>query len=386
MSRSRSRVLVLRVASVLAGLALAMVLAEAVLWVTGWNPPKVLTKRYLTTPGPPPKTAYSCYPGNPNGEFSAAPDVSQGGGWELFNPLLPPERMPLSTLPDTPWCVEYRMLASGLRDRDYAAVPAPGMVRIIGMGDSFVFGEGVQLEDTLFRQFERQTGPGVEVVNGGWPGIGTRVELERLQTLLRQLGARRAIVVFTANDIDMTPELESRQTYINDLINIRDRYLEDHEARAWYSGSGRLLRYVGSILGRGQVARDTIRWYQDMYDPIVNADGLRAFAGYLGGFVAIPETRVVLVLYPLMEGLEGTYPLQRVHDRVAAMAREAGLPVLDLAPAFRGQRTRDMWVHDTDHHPNARAHGIAADAIAAWLAREIPDFLASDPIRLPARQ
>jgi hypothetical protein len=84
---------------------------------------------------------------------------------------------------------------------------------------------------------------------------------------------------------------------------------------------------------------------------------------------------VVLALYPLLEGFEEVYPLQAVHDSVAAMARSAGLDVIDLAPAFAGRSTRSLWVHPSDHHPNGSAHAIATRALLEGLHR-IDGFLA----------
>ena len=46
----------------------------------------------------------------------------------------------------------------------------------------------------------------------------------------------------------------------------------------------------------------------------------------------------------------------------------------DLAPVFAGRDTASLWVHSVDHHPNGKAHGLAAGAIAEWL-RTIPGFL-----------
>ena len=83
----------------------------------------------------------------------------------------------------------------------------------------------------------------------------------------------------------------------------------------------------------------------------------------------------MLVLYPLMFGFEGGYPLQFVHDRVREMAEAEGLAVLDVAPVFDGQSTRDLQVHPVDHHPNGRAHGLAARALAEWLRSDVPGFL-----------
>jgi hypothetical protein len=49
---------------------------------------------------------------------------------------------------------------------------------------------------------------------------------------------------------------------------------------------------------------------------------------------------------------------------VTAACREAGVEVLDLTAALSVRPEKDLWVHPTDHHPNARAHGLAATAIA----------------------
>ena len=56
------------------------------------------------------------------------------------------------------------------------------------------------------------------------------------------------------------------------------------------------------------------------------------------------------------------------------MARAAGLPVLDLAPAFVGQSAAKLWVHPCDHHPDSRAQAIAGNAIGEWLERDLRGF------------
>ena len=84
------------------------------------------------------------------------------------------------------------------------------------------------------------------------------------------------------------------------------------------------------------------------------------------------------MLYPLMLRFETEYPLTPVHDHVAAIAQNAGLPVLDLTSAFEGADTESLWVHPTDHHPNGKAHSIAAGAIVEWLKRDVPGFLSPE--------
>ena len=54
------------------------------------------------------------------------------------------------------------------------------------------------------------------------------------------------------------------------------------------------------------------------------------------------------------------------------------MPVLDLAPFFEGRKTSALQVHPADHHPNGKAHRIAAEAIVGWLRDEVPGFLAPE--------
>jgi hypothetical protein len=80
-----------------------------------------------------------------------------------------------------------------------------------------------------------------------------------------------------------------------------------------------------------------------------------------------PRGRLVIVVFPLLHALDGDYPFQPAHDAIAAAAARAGVEVLDLLPALRGRPPADLWASAHDHHPNARAHAIAADAMLAWI-------------------
>lgn len=127
-----------------------------------------------------------------------------------------------------------------------------------------------------------------------------------------------------------------------------------------------------------KIKQETIQWYLDSYDPRFNQENLRLFQETIRTIPKIPGCRSVFVMYPLMEGFESNYPLQTIHDQVKAMAEEAGLPVLDLTSAFAGQKTSELWVHPTDHHPNGKANAIVARAIIEWLRKDVPWFLNPD--------
>ncbi len=374
--QSPGRQLALRLGGIVAGLLLAALLAEFALRAWDVGPPPLRTKRALVNSAGLP-VDYDCYPSNPNGALKPLPDLSPQE-WHLFTYNFPMVEIPLKRIRETPWCVEYRRSKEANRDHDLSIEPPSGVLRIAGIGDSFAFGEGVPLEQSLFKQMEALLGERYEVFNAAQNGVNLRMELDILKRLLRVGYWSRALVVFIVNDIMLTDELRQQQDYINDLIIIRDQHLETHQARAWFTGRSRLLWTIGSYLDLRRIKRNTVDWYFDSYDSAHNAANLFELTRDLRQLAGLPDCRIAFVLYPLMEGLEGDYPLAPIHETVARMAREAGLEVLDLTPAFRGQNTSALQVHSADHHPNGQAHAIAAKAIVEWLRRDVPGFLLPD--------
>ena len=367
------------------GLVLGLLVVELALRVLPIGPQTILSKRLLQPLDARGMREYHCYPSNPHDEFVPAPDTSQGR-WRFID--YAKHEYPLSELGETPDCVEYQFenvaFRAGLlrvRDRRREPAPAPGVLRIAAIGDSFVYGEGVPLQRTLAAQLESQLGPQYEVVNAGRPGIETTQEVEIAKLYASEYGCRRAIVVFIANDVQPSPQLGERHNYLTDLINVRDTRVGALRHQAWNEGPSRLASLIFTRDLLTSVTDLTIEWYLDCYDPAQNPAGLAQLAENFRQFATIDDCRVALVMYPLLESLEGDWPLAPIHTRVGQLARDAGLPVLDLAPAFAGQTTNDLWVHETDHHPNGRANAIAVDAILKWLQSDVPGFL--DPATTP---
>ena len=189
---------------------------------------------------------------------------------------------------------------------------------------------------------------------------------------LARFDCRQAIVVFIANDIGISPQLGKRQSYINDLINIRQEKMD--KVYGGNESGSRLIEWCRRKLLLRSVTNNTIQWYLDLYSD-ANGDNVAQLEQTIRSFAAAPNYPTVFVLYPLLEGLEKEYPLQRIHDVVGGMLRSAGIPYLDLAPVFAGKNSSDLWVHEVNHHPNGKAHRVAAEAIVRWLRRDVPSFL-----------
>ena len=360
-----------RAVGLIGGVVLALALAEGALQLAGTRSTMVATKRVLISPYGP-TLRYFCYDSNPNGELAPPPPI-YGGGWTLLDYSREHKQLPMSRLKETPWCVEERISRGDLRDREYAARPAPGTVRILGMGDSFGRGEGVPRKLGMFKQLERRLGHGFEVLNGAMPGLTIAAEIPRLRQLTRRFHCTRALVVFNINDIGLTAPLTRRSQQNEDLINVRAQYSK--QARGWLGRRLRLPRALGSWFELRQIHRRTLQVYLDSYAPRHNKFGLQELRRSFKTLATLKGVRATLVLFPLLVEQGGEYPFAEIHRRVKAMAEQAGLPTLDLAPVFAGRAPCSLWVHPVDHHPNGEAHGLAADAVARWLRAEQAWFL-----------
>ncbi len=101
-------------------------------------------------------------------------------------------------------------------------------------------------------------------------------------------------------------------------------------------------------------------------------EGWQASRDALLGMAAESDRRgtaFLTVLFPLFEpaGLdEATYPFLEAHRKVEETCRAAGIPFLDLRPAFASESLpgRSWWALPNDSHPGPAGHRLAGRTIA----------------------
>ena len=103
--------------------------------------------------------------------------------------------------------VHYSINARGFRGPDFNDEKGPGTTRIVTLGDSFVFGSGVEVEDTLARQLEtalsaRFPGRRFEVLNLGIPGDNITSHVDVYEEVQKHLQADAIVLGLTLpNDL-----------------------------------------------------------------------------------------------------------------------------------------------------------------------------------------
>jgi len=263
--------------------------------------------------------------------------------------------------------VRIRINAAGLRDDREYAVPKPaGVRRLLVLGDSYTFAGKVPLEQTFPKRLEALLNPAAssaryEVLSLAVPGYNTRQQMLNLEQ--RGLGFEPDLVIvsFVLNDAVPAAQLVP----LHARVPLRLRRVLKRVALVQFLAAG-LKRLPAILAGRpfkgGSEAADLVPGspgWQTVQESLLEIERLAAGAG----------AELLLVIWPMMEGLEADYPFATQHALVSGFCGEHGIPVLDLFPAFEGARTQSLWVAPDDHHPNAEALEKGTTAVFAALER-----------------
>jgi lysophospholipase L1-like esterase len=260
----------------------------------------------------------------------------------------------------------------GLRDREYGP-PADGGVRLYILGDSFIFGNRVPVEDTVTKVLERQLQERlqprpVEVVNGGLPGYSTIQELKFFEETVDVLQPDLVLVgICLGNDI-----------WDNLLYTTRNA--AEGGGGAWRAGGGGLRAKLTLLLKRSdlyllvrrtfnqtfrgserQEANDAARPRQ------LIGEAVRLTEDAVAGLAAATRRRGIGFAVLLITVPERVIPVaqqQELNHRFLAFAAERGIAVYDLAANIEDEGTEALYytVHWTPY-----GHEVVAAAITEFL-------------------
>ncbi|TFH23858.1 MAG: hypothetical protein E4H03_05145 [Myxococcales bacterium] len=300
---------------------------------------------------------------------------------------------------DTPeYRTSIRVTSQGLRDDREYLEKTDGELRILMLGDSFVMGVGVDLEETVVEQLEdtldeRFLERDVEIINMGVPGYSTRQALATLETYGDDLDADLVILgFFVGNDFSENA---------GEPLRVDDGYLVDgtrHEGLIPYpvrrfiklhsqfyhflwpiqrrlrghggAEAGESARRIAEIfLIDEEVARPITQPSLEALEDLVRACEER---GLPLAVMIIPDHAQV-VDGPWDALIDQTGAPRSVYDRAAPSRRIAkflearGVPTLDLLPGFRAREDRDALYLPLDKHWTAIGHDVATVAATRFI-------------------
>ncbi len=282
--------------------------------------------------------------------------------------------------------------------------------RLLFLGDSITFGQGVNEEWTFVRLLEnlaRAQGEKWETVNGAVEGLGTNGELAVLNETGLALKPDVVILDFYLNDF-----LESPGIFVTRLPGLLDQSRLAHKLEGFFTS--RLFLSTSekniSVIQPMQKPPDEIFAWRDEFnknstvltpqqktDPTARAFQeavLQNFEDWGGSFsprvwknleLLLEEfTRLanehhfqlVLVAFPVRAQAETTPLFDYPQQRLSQIARTLKVPFFDLLPLFRMDFEKNKKEEDRlffDHcHLTARGHRVTAEAILGFLKQTPP--------------
>jgi lysophospholipase L1-like esterase len=271
-----------------------------------------------------------------------------------------------------------RLNTQGYRDREYAFQKPEGAYRILVLGDSVAFGDGVPVEETFSDQLENLLNRApelagrrpIEVINTGIRGYNTYQEL----LLLKEEGLRYnpdlVLLCYVGNDAEPFSNQDGLISKNQEwLIRLKDFVKQHSYLYAFFRKNLEVMRH-----------RLTPKKFSENYLDQFRPD----HPGWLVSYNSLKEIQrlthergigFLLAVYPQLRNLGPgeKYPEEalQVQNQVVAAGEALSIDTLDLLPVLRGHLWRELQISRRDwFHPNAFGHRLVAEALAEHIKQK----------------
>ncbi len=265
----------------------------------------------------------------------------------------------------------------GLRGPDLAE-KRPDELRILCLGDSTTYGQGVADADTIPARLETELGrAAVRVVNGGVRGYGTTEELSLFEELGPAIRPDILVLLWYPNDLER-PEIAENAAKFERSGPVAFDTASRVEGAALALWRVRQLARKSALIV--ELRHAWVEWTYHRMTPAQIDAGFERLDADLGSLAAAARAAGVDVLVaaiPTAAAVRGARDEDRLPERVGALARAHAFAFVDLAPPLQELRRRigRSSVLPYDGHYDGDANAMMARAIAAALATSFPSRL-----------
>lgn len=288
-----------------------------------------------------------------------------------------------------------------MRGPEAHVVPDPAGLRIMGLGDSVMFGWGVAWEKVALTRLGGMLSEilkvPVETLNLGCPSYNAANNVASYARMGRKFSPRLVTMIIIENDFSFPGAMiEPVRLWSLNKSYAREQMIR-YLAANWRDGSAAYEQFVSarhlqSIEDKKDQELDqTQRWHRQVSEYYQGITGFSAMEASLFDLAAMLKSdgALGLVVYnPINVTLDrpDTYE-PKYAAFVVDTARRAGLLAVDMAPVYEqylktnGYRSMDeaLWFRERDWHPNEVAHELMAETMLDILQDEgaIKSLLAS---------
>ncbi len=274
-------------------------------------------------------------------------------------------------------------------DGEHAWTKPPGVIRILGLGDSFMFGWGVSLEETFLKKLEGNleslTGLKIETINAGVP----EWNLNHYYLYYREVGVR------------YSPDIVLISCFFNDLpdsvqetISADDRYRKGVKHTGGIFRFSYLFNFVKTLAHHIRV-KNKYKRFDYMYE--LGARRERMIAAKKNYMLSDPgpegtqaNTAILKTLLSKIQSLakehgsqliltyipdisQPQYPkLQHINRVYSSLTTELNIPFIDMTKVFESASDPSVYYFwPKDFHTNTLGHEKMADALTPLVCQAL---------------
>jgi hypothetical protein len=261
--------------------------------------------------------------------------------------------------------VEYRTNSLGLRTREIDKGKPQGTRRILALGDSFLWGDGLSEGDLVTTKIEqslRADSAEVAVINAGIIGYNTHDELKQLIRLAPRFEPDMVMVFFFTNDVlaeDSSRAPLSWQQNAKEFLRRESKFF----AYLYYLYKDRVSAKIGAP--RFLLPQD----YFHLNDSKPGWVLFKSSTLQIRDYCSQHGIQLLFVVIPTLTNLDQNYPYAELRRGVTAFLHASNIDVIDLFDAFSPYRPSDLWVSMENPHWNGRGTTLAADKITTYVTQ-----------------
>ncbi len=257
----------------------------------------------------------------------------------------------------------------GLRVDEIAEKPKAGVRRVLLVGDSFTFGQGVADDETLASFLELTLNQSVgeyEVINAGRSNTNLSDHWRFVCDVGQPLAPDLVVVQFYLNDLELRQNDSVEEGLLETLMTqmVRRSYV--------LFALKHRFENLGVSVTKEAATCPAARWVDSLAQQIhESGPGWMSLCEAIERFATLSQKEdlpIYVVLYP-HPGLQ-LPRMREIHDSVRQRAESAGLPTIDLIDLGTTLSQSERIVGEMDHHPSGTMHRLAAQRIAEALLRD----------------
>ena len=250
--------------------------------------------------------------------------------------------------------IEYKMNSDGFRDYEFEAKNT-NTFRILVIGDSYAFGEGVKLEDSFAKVLEvklREKNSNIEVYNLGVNGFDIRDEIAVLQNNLELFKPDMVIWGYVLNDIS------------HPAFDLWPAEMKKIKRTFYLKSSSYLLNYIQERVWNSYYSEQYIRFVLGKYNNPVDWNEVTVLFREALTRIQDAKASMVVLVFPDLNALSrNQYAFEPIHNKLRDLFKAENLHFIDFSNVFKLYGPLNLRVHSIDAHPNEIGHRIIAEKI-----------------------